>query len=193
MESTSITNIIALPLVAIGGFALNNSSNDASALNQRYSYFVFATSSTDSPNEDTVAYIPNVRFEEKCVLDRVFDDFLEQPATEMIKDIKRIINDVEEDDDLYDDFIEFIKEKSDTIVFESAIVRFFNEDSQYSKKVTFLNMILSSDINIFCNWFENILNISKLSPNRALSRRANDILNYYSEAFNKVNGNNLLR
>ena len=71
--------------------------------------------------------------------------------------------------------------------FEVAAVYFFeNNTYQASEKLLFIDLILSSDINIFSKWFKNILILGSKSNNKTLSFVSNDLLSYYSNSFKNI-------
>lgn len=107
-------------------------------------------------------------------------------AAALKEEIDRKIKEVQEHNELYDGFIEYIKKCEQNPYFEEAIVSYFEENENEYQKLDFLDMILSSEINIFCRWYKRILMIAAESKSYSLSFKANDILSYYQTGFNNV-------
>lgn len=187
MEQTNKTYISFLPILLLSSYVPSNclaktstqvpskkvvfSNSESSA----YESITVLTHGLEQAHNDTFNY------------ERPASDFIEKSIEELQKDIKNKIVDVEEDNDLYKSFIHYIIEKKSLVYFESAMTRLFEEAGDYNIKIDFIDMILSSNINYFCNWFKRVLLIARDSPNRALSFTANDILGSYGEEFERVN------
>ena len=81
--------------------------------------------------------------------------------------------------------IHFLTNNTNDLFFENAIINFFKtEDSFMCSQL--LEIILSSDIDIFKKWYKNILLISMNSKSHILVECATDIFEYYKEDFLSV-------
>ena len=107
-------------------------------------------------------------------------------AAKLKEEIDKKIKEVQEYNELYDGFIEYIKKSEQNPYFEEAIISYFEENGNEYQKLDFLDMILSSEINIFCHWYKRILMIAVKSKSYSLSFKANDILDYYQAGFKNV-------
>lgn len=111
---------------------------------------------------------------------------MNKEVAKLKEEINKKIKEVQEYNELYDGFIEYIKECEKNSNFEEAIVSYFKEDENEYQELDFLDMILSSEISIFRSWYKRILMIATKSKSYSLVFRANDILNYYRAGFNNV-------
>ena len=111
---------------------------------------------------------------------------MNEDTIKLKEEIDKKIKEVQEYNELYDGFIEYIKKCEKNPYFEEAIVSYFKEDGNEYQKLDFLDMILSSEIKIFCRWYKKILLITAESKNHSLAFRANDILSYYQAGFKNV-------
>ena len=111
---------------------------------------------------------------------------MNEEITKLKEEIDKKIKEVQEYNEFYDGFIEYIKKYEKNPYFEEAIVSYFKEDGNEYQKLDFLDMILSSDIDIFCRWYKKILLIATESKNHSLTFRADDILSYYQVGFKNV-------
>lgn len=87
--------------------------------------------------------------------------------------------------DAFNDFVFYIKEAMWRPHFYEAILTYFKKDD-VQHQLDFINIILSSNINIFTPWYKKALELSSESKNASLSARAKDILFYYRAGFEKV-------
>ena len=88
-------------------------------------------------------------------------------------------------DESEDSVIHFLTNKTNDLFFENAIINFFKtEDSFMCSQL--LEIILSSDIDVFKKWYKNILLISMNSKSHILVECATDIFEYYKEDFLSV-------
>lgn len=89
------------------------------------------------------------------------------------------------------DLVLFVKQNSSNILFLRGLSLLFSRDCFAKEQRLFVEIMLCSDIEIFDYWYKMILIIASNSKNSSLSRRATDILEYYSEEFNEIEMSNV--
>ncbi|MCR4880177.1 MAG: hypothetical protein K5906_04405 [Bacilli bacterium] len=107
-----------------------------------------------------------------------------------VSNMKQIIDEIMEtiyhDERSYNLLVEFIKKEESNYTFKSAIVSYFKEDAKESNLINIVDIVLSSDINIFSDWFKNSLLLASKSKYPDLAFHASDVLDYYHRGFQLV-------
>lgn len=98
----------------------------------------------------------------------------------------RIMDLIREDENNHVQLIGFIQENGNNLLFKLAAIDYFLLANQDEDKINFIDIVLSSDIDIFVDWYKIILEVSGQSVNPSLASRAKDVLHYYSKGFDKV-------
>ena len=88
--------------------------------------------------------------------------------------------------DLEIQFVSFIEEYQNTKEFVIAVSLLFSNSISYEKQCLFLDILLSSDVDIFVPWYKMALLKAINSNSKTLNFIAKSILKRYSKSFDKV-------
>ena len=152
----NLTSASFVPLALLRGLTYGppqKSTSDNRPSQTGFSFYYASTSSFDREvlekyDSDSEKYVS---------LKNAVDLLIEQKSFELMQSLKDILDDIEDEAEDSSCFIDFVKSNSNSSFFEVAVVRFFERAGNEQKKLDFLNILLSSNVNIFCTWYKNAL------------------------------------
>ena len=88
-------------------------------------------------------------------------------------------------DENTEELIQFIITLNNTIYFKDLVTYCFSNFNEY-QKYSFISIIMYSDINVFASWYKECLFKCINSKNKIISKKANDIFEYYKKEFEEI-------
>ena len=101
-------------------------------------------------------------------------------------EIKEILKLILKNELVEEDLINFVSERKNDFTFTNSIEYFFSNASNAKIQLCFLELLLSSNVDIFVPWYKKALEIGLKSDNSDLSFFSNDVLTSYKDNFDLV-------